>query len=49
MSRLLLLMQEFLEEMESLVEEDDGTVFQIQHIEQMEEIEDLLKEKLNGE
>lgn len=49
MSRLLILMQEFLEEMESLVEEDDGTVFQIQHIEQMEEIEDLLKEKLNGE
>lgn len=49
MSRLLILMQEFLEEMQSLVEEDDGTVFQIQHIEQMEEIEDLIKENTNGE
>lgn len=48
MERILLLMQEFLEEMETLVEEDDGTVFQIQHIEQMEELSDLIEERTNG-
>lgn len=48
MSRLLLLMQEFLKEMETLVEEDDGTVFQIQHIEQMEELSDLIEERTDG-
>jgi hypothetical protein len=48
MERILILMQEFLQEMETLVEEDDGTVFQIQHIEQMEELSDLIEERTNG-
>ena len=47
MERILILMQEFLQEMETLVE-DDGTVFQIQHIEQMEELSDLIEERTNG-
>lgn len=47
MKHLLQMMLEFLKEMESLIEADDGTVFQIQHIEQLEEITDLIEETLN--
>lgn len=46
MKRLLILLQEFLEEMQSLVEQDDGTVFQMKHIEQLEEIEQIVEEEL---
>lgn len=48
MTRSQILMEatlEFLKEMELLMEEDDGTVFQLQHIEQMEYLTDLLKEE----
>lgn len=44
MSRLLTLMRELMEELETLIEEDDGTVFQMRHIELHEEITDLLEE-----
>lgn len=43
--RLLRLVREFLAEMESLIEADDGSVFSIQHIEEIEELIDLLKEE----
>jgi hypothetical protein len=46
--RLMELMREFLAEIESLIEEDDGLVFQIQHIEQLEELLDLLEEEGYG-
>lgn len=48
MSRLLIVLQEHLEEMQSLVEADDGTVFQLQHIETLEELEQLVEEETNG-
>jgi hypothetical protein len=38
------LMREFLAEMESLIEEDDGLVFQLQHIEMLDELVDLMEE-----
>lgn len=43
--RLIALMHEFLLEIESLIEEDDGTVFQMRHIEMHEELTDLIEEK----
>ena len=45
--RLLLELTDFLEEMQSLVEEDDGTVFQMKHIWALEEISALLEEETN--
>lgn len=42
---LLTLLREFLEEIESLIEADDGTVFQLQHIEMLEDLTDLLEEE----
>jgi hypothetical protein len=46
--RLLEILEEFLPEMEALVEADDGTVFQCQHIDMLEEMSDLLEETRNG-
>lgn len=43
--QLMLLMLEFLREVETLIEEDDGTVFQMRHIEEHEELIDRLKEE----
>ncbi len=48
-SQLLALMREFLAEIESLIEADDGLVFQLQHIEMLEELVDLLEEEGYGE
>lgn len=48
MDRLLSLMMEFLSEMESLIEADDGTVFTLQHVEMLEELVDLLEEEGYG-
>lgn len=48
MSQLLTLMTEFLQEMEALIDADDGEVFTIQHIEMLEELTDLLKEEGYG-
>lgn len=49
MDNLLSLMRSFLEEIESLIEEDDGTFFTLQHIEMLEELVDLLEEEGYGE
>lgn len=48
-SFLMKLMREFLSEMEALIDEDDGEVFQIQHIEMLEELVDRLEEEGYGE
>lgn len=48
-ARLLAVMMEFLEEMQSLVDADDGTVFQIQHIDMLIELEQLIEEEANDE
>lgn len=48
-ARILSLMKEFLEELETLMEEDDGTVFQMQHLEMHEELTDLLREEGYGQ
>lgn len=42
---------DFLEEMETLVDADDGVVFQLQHIEMIEELKERLdsSDKLYGE
>ena len=48
MSRLLVELRAFLEEMESLVDADDGTVFQMKHIWALEELSALLEEIDNG-
>ena len=45
MHLLMLKMLEFLREVETLIDEDDGTVFQLTHIEEHEELIDLLKEE----
>lgn len=46
--RLLSLLLEFLAEMESLIEADDGLVFQIQHINLLEELRDQMEEEGHG-
>lgn len=50
MSRLLRhLLIQFLEEIQSLVDADDGTVFQVQHIEMLDELIGLVdKEDSDG-
>ena len=48
MEILLTKMAEFLQETEALIEADDGTVFQWQHIELHEELTDMLKEQGYG-
>lgn len=45
--RLLTVLREFLSEVWSLIDADDGDVFQIQHIELAEELEQLLEEEEN--
>lgn len=49
MKALLRLMREFLAEMETLIEADDGTVFTLQHCEMLEELIDRLEEEGYGE
>ena len=44
-AQMITLLREFLEEIESLIEADDGTVFQLQHIEMLEDLTDLLEEE----
>lgn len=46
--QLLSLLLEFLAEMESLIEADDGLVFQIQHINLLEELRDQMEEEGHG-
>lgn len=48
-NRLLSLVRELMAELETLIEEDDGVVFTLQHIEMVEEIVDLLEEEGYGE
>jgi hypothetical protein len=42
-------MRDFLREIESLMEQDEGTIFQMQHLEAHEELTDLLEEEGYGE
>jgi len=49
MRHLMILMREFLSEMETLIEADDGSVFAVQHCEMLEELIDLMEERGYGE
>ena len=46
--RVLTVLEQLLEELEPLIEEDDGTVFQMYHIELIEELQELLEELRYG-
>ncbi len=49
MKQLMRLMREFLSEVETLIEADDGSVFAVQHCEMLEELIDLMEEHGYGE